>query len=150
MSSPALTPAVTGTAASSSGIAEEPAEVHGLARKLTCNVFLPTIIGVVLILLSQVFLTLGGAAKWGTDTKERMIDLEAVNLQRLAQTKSGTIEEHFGRVRESTLMLQSFAGQAIIAEPETMVRVPCWCFLGVGVCACFAMRRLVAVRVSIT
>lgn len=98
--------------------------MHGLARKLTCNVFFPTIIGVVLILLSQVFLTLDGAAKWGTDTKERMIDLEAENLQRLAQAKSGTIEEHFSRIRESILQLQAFAGQAIIAEPETMVRVP--------------------------
>eukprot|EP00752_Nemacystus_decipiens_P005758 g5207.t1 len=50
-----------------------------------------------------------------------MIDLEADNLHRLAETKSGTIEEHFGRVQESTLQLQSFAGQAVIAEPETFV-----------------------------
>eukprot|EP00903_Cladosiphon_okamuranus_P013851 g12888.t1 len=50
-----------------------------------------------------------------------MIDLEGENLQRLARGKSGTIEEHFGRVRESTLQLQAFAGQAIIAEPEIMV-----------------------------
>lgn len=99
----------------------EEAEAHGLARKLTCNVSFPTIVGVVLILLCQVFLTLDGAARWGSDTKARMIDLEAVNLQRLAEAKSGTIEEHFERVRESTLQLQSFAGQAIIVEPETLV-----------------------------
>ena len=145
MPSPAPTPAVTGTTASPA-TAEEPAEVHGLARKLTCNVCIPTIAGVVFILLCQIFLTLDGAATWGSDARVRMVDLEAVNLQRLAQAKSGTIEEHFGRVRESTLQLQSFAGQAIITEPESMVRVPADepCFL----CACgmfLVHERLVAV-----
>lgn len=100
--------------------------------------FCPTIVGVVLILLSQVFLTLDGTAKWGTDTKERMIDLEGENLQRLARGESGTVEEHFGRVRESALQLRSFAGQAIITEPETMVRAPF--FFGVWCCVCSLAR----------
>lgn len=124
MPSSASTPAATGSTGAAAA-AEEP-EVHGLARKLTCNVFFPTIVGVVLILLSQVFLTLDGAANWGKDTKTRMTNLEADNLQRLAEGKAATIEEHFSRIRESALQLQSFAGQAIIAESETMVCVPRW------------------------
>lgn len=98
---------------------EEP-EVQGLARKLTCTVCSATITGVILILLSQVLLTLSAVPEWGDNTRESMIELEGMHLQRLAEAKSGTIEEHFWRVRESILQLQAFAGQAALLTPETM------------------------------
>ncbi len=108
---------MTGTSADSSSGADEP-EVHGLARKLTCNVFFPTILGVLAILLCQVFLTLEGSAGWGEDTKSSMIEKEDENLLKLAVAKAGTLDQHLGRIRESVLQLQDFAGQAVMDNPE--------------------------------
>lgn len=71
-----------------------------------------------MILLCQVFLTLEGSSEWGEDTKSRMIDLEVENLLKLAVKKAGTLDEHFGRIRESALQMQAFAGQAVMENPE--------------------------------
>ncbi|CAB1112538.1 unnamed protein product [Ectocarpus sp. CCAP 1310/34] len=49
-----------------------------------------------------------------------MIQLEEANLLKLVAAKAEFVSEHFGRVEESTLQLQAFAGQAILAIPETM------------------------------
>lgn len=45
---------------------------------------------------------------------------EQANLDKLAQTKASFVADNFERVRESVLLLQAFAEQAVLAAPETM------------------------------
>ncbi|CAM9133762.1 unnamed protein product [Ectocarpus sp. 6 AP-2014] len=92
----------------------------GLARKLTCSEISIVAAATVLILAIQVALTLTAVDNWGADTREAMIQLEQANLLKLVAAKAEFVSEHFGRVEESTLQLQAFAGQAILALPETM------------------------------
>lgn len=42
-------------------------------------------------------------------------------MQKLAAAKAEFVSEQFGRIEESVLQLQAFAGQALLAAPETMV-----------------------------
>ncbi|CAN0100326.1 unnamed protein product, partial [Ectocarpus fasciculatus] len=76
--------------------------------------------GTVLCLIIQVALTLTAVDDWGAETREAMIELEQANLLKLVAAKAEFVSEHFGRVEESILQLQAFAGQAILAVPETM------------------------------
>ncbi|CAM9376272.1 unnamed protein product, partial [Ectocarpus sp. 8 AP-2014] len=92
----------------------------GLARKLTCSEISIVAAGTVLILAIQVALTLTAVDYWGADTRESMVELEQANLLKLVAAKAEFVSEHFGRIEESTLQLQAFAGQVILAIPETM------------------------------
>ncbi|CAB1113047.1 unnamed protein product [Ectocarpus sp. CCAP 1310/34] len=76
--------------------------------------------GTVIILLIQVVLTLTAVDDWGGDTREAMVEVEEANLLKLAEAKAEFVSEQFGRVEESILQLQTFAGQAVLAVPETM------------------------------
>ena len=92
-----------------------------LARKLTSGVLSVVFLGGCLILLIQVSLTLTAVPDWSADTKQAMIDLEQENILKLASDKAGYVDEVFGRVRGGLLQLRDFAGQALLALPQTIV-----------------------------
>ena len=50
-----------------------------------------------------------------------LVPPEQENLRRLADGKAEFISEQFGRIDESVLQLQAFAGQALLVAPETIV-----------------------------
>ena len=114
-----------GSAASSTAYDEEeeatlrPPQV--LARKLTCSVLTVVFMGGFLIILLQVGLTLTAVPDWSADAKQAMIDLEQENILKLASDKADYVDEIFGRVKEGLLQLQEFAGQALVAVPQTIV-----------------------------
>ncbi|CAM9131372.1 unnamed protein product [Ectocarpus fasciculatus] len=105
---------------SSSSALDDDTPKGGLARKLTCSVDSTVAAGTVLILLIQVVLTLTAVDDWGADTREAMVELEQANLLKLAEAKAEFVSEQFGRVEESILQLQAFAGQSVLVVPETM------------------------------
>lgn len=50
-----------------------------------------------------------------------LVPPEQENLEKLADAKAEFVSEQFGRIEESVLQLQAFAGQALLAAPETLV-----------------------------
>lgn len=48
------------------------------------------------------------------------LSAKQANLQKISEAKAGTIEEHFGRVKETILQLQAFGEQTGLTVPETM------------------------------
>lgn len=112
----------SGTSAASYSTEDAPLETKKvLARKLTCSILGAVFAGVLLILLIQVSLTLTAVPDWGADAKQAMIDLEQENILKLASDKADYVDEIFGRVKEGLLQLQEFAGQALVAVPQTIV-----------------------------
>lgn len=68
----------------------------------------------------QVTLTMTAVPDWGADAKQAMIGLEQENILKLASDKAKYVTEIFGRVKGGLLLVQSFAGQALLAAPETL------------------------------
>lgn len=48
------------------------------------------------------------------------LSAKQANLEKISEAKAGTIEEHFGRVKETLLQLQAFGEQTGLTVPETM------------------------------
>lgn len=96
-------------------------ENTGLAKKLTNAVLLPTAVGLCLILILYVVLVLDDVPRWGAESKDVMIGLEVVNIDRLALTKAEHTGEIFARVKENLMQLQAFGEQILTIEPETVV-----------------------------
>lgn len=96
-------------------------ENRGLAKKLSHAVLLPTVFGCCAILILYVISVLEDVPGWGAESKDVMIALEAVNIDRLALTKAEHTGEIFARVKENLLQLQAFGEQILMMEPETVV-----------------------------
>lgn len=96
-------------------------EKTGVANKLTNAVLLPTALGFCLILVIYLVLLLEDTPRWGGGTKDVMVELETVNIARLALTKAEHAGEIFGRVRANLVQLQAFGEQMLLEEPVTAV-----------------------------